>query len=237
MENSILVITKKGIMLTSGAETTKIAPFMEGGFIDSTSLDSIKTTIGEISTIVEKSKSDEGFLSYVYNSRMAFDYASNRVLIYNPDKTYSYLYSFESDTVSKIVVNGGSKIVASVIDYPDTIIQDETGKLYSLYTKEDVSLSKEQRFGFALTRPLKMGAAMNMKAVRQLMSIATHGKDSYVKYLLYGSNDNSTYYKVSSRFGKPYKYYRVAIYTSLLPKESFSGTVMTVEERRTHKLR
>jgi len=237
MENSILVITKKGIMLTSGAETTKIASFMEGGFIDSTSLDSIKTTISGISTIVEKSKSDEGFLSYVYGSRMAFDYASNRVLIYNPDKTYSYLYSFESDTVSKIVLNGGSKIVTSVIDYPDTIIQDETGKLYSLYAKEDVSLSKEQRFGFALTRPLKMGAAMNMKAVRQLMSIATHGKDSYVKYLLYGSNDNSTYYKVSSRFGKPYKYYRVAIYTSLLPKESFSGAVMTVEERRTHKLR
>jgi hypothetical protein len=169
---------------------------------------------------------------------MAFDYASNRLLVYNPEKTYSYVYDFNNDTISKLVINGGRKIVASVLDYPDTIIQDDSGAMYSLYTKDDISTKTGRQYGFALTRPLKMGAALNLKSVKQVMHLTSNcGNGSYVKYILYGSNDNATYYRVSSRFGKPYKYYRVAIYTSLMPKESFPGTVMTIEERRTHKLR
>jgi hypothetical protein len=196
------------------------------------------TTNSVFSNIIEKTSDKLGFLSYLYGSRMAFDYASNRILVYNPDKSYAYIYKFDNGTVTKLMINNGAKIVTSVIDYPDTIIQDETGALYSLYTKEDISSNDTQQNGLALTRPLKMGGAMSMKAVKQIMSITTHGgKDSFVKYLLYGSNDNVKYYRVSSRFGKPYKFYRVAIYTSLLPKESLSGTVMTIEERRTHKLR
>lgn len=237
MENSIMIITKKGMMLTSGGEMTKVAPQMDGGVLNTSNLEGVDTTNSVFSNIIEKTSDKLGFLSYLYGSRMAFDYASNRILVYNPDKSYAYIYKFDNGTVTKLIINNGAKIVTSVIDYPDTIIQDETGALYSLYTKEDVSSNETQQNGFMLTRPLKMGGAMSMKAVKQLMSIATHGKDSYVKYLLFGSNDNNTYYKVSSRFGKPYKYYRVAIYTNLLPKESLSGTVMTIEERRIHKLR
>lgn len=238
MENSIMIITKKGLMLTSGGEMSKIALQMEGGILDYSSLDGVKTTDATFEGLVGKSADDTGFLSYLYGARMAFDYASNRIFIYNPDKTYSYIYKFENDTVSKMVINGGAKIVTSVIDYPDTIIQDETGVLYSLYSKTDVSTSSERMGGLILTRPLKMGGAMDMKAIRQIKTVeANRTKDSFVKYNLYGSNDNVKYYRVSSRFGKPYKYYRVAIYTSLLPKESLSGTVFTIEERRTHKLR
>jgi hypothetical protein len=169
---------------------------------------------------------------------MAFDYASNRLLVYNPNKTYSYLYNLDNDTATKLVINGGKKIVASALDYPDTIVQDESGALYSLYTKEDVSSKGSRQYGMALTRPLKLGAALNMKSIRQIIHLTSNcGSGSYVKYILYGSNDNATYYRVSSRFGKPYKYYRVAIYTYLLPKESLSGSALTMEERRTHKLR
>lgn len=238
MENSILVVTKKGVMLTTGGEMSKIAGLMEGGVSDCSGFSSISTSVDALSTLVSKSKDTEGFLSYVYGARMAFDYASNRVLIYNPKKSYAYFYRFDNDTTTKMVVGGGASIISSVIDYPDTIIQDSNGTLYSLYNKEDLSVKDERMYGFALTRPLKMNAVMNMKAISQIMNVATYGGNgSFVKYNLYGSNDNVKYYKVSSRFGRPYKYYRVAIYTSLLPKESLSGTAFTIEERRTHKLR
>lgn len=238
MENSIMIITKKGLMLTSGGEMNKIALQMEGGVLDCSSLDGVKTSNPTFAELVDKSADETGFLSYLYGARMAFDYSSNRIFIYNPEKTYSYIYKFENDTVSKMVINGGSKVITSVIDYPDTIIQDETGVLYSLYSKDDLSTCSEIMYGLIVTRPLKMGGAMDMKSIRQVKSIeANRSNDSYVKYNLYGSNDNVKYYKISSRFGKPYKYYRVAIYTSLLMKESLPGTVFTVEERRTHKLR
>lgn len=238
MENSLVVITKKGIMLTAGGEMNKVASQMDGAMIMASSLNGIGTSVSELSNLVSKSSDDMGFLSYVYGSRMAFDYASNRLLVYNPEKTYSYVYDFNNDTVSKLVINGGRKIVASVLDYPDTIIQDDSGAMYSLYTKEDISTKTGRQYGFALTRPLKMGAALNLKSVKQVMHLTSNcGNGSFVKYILYGSNDNATYYRVSSRFGKPYKYYRIAIYTHLLPKESLSGSAITTEERRTHKLR
>lgn len=238
MENSLVVITKKGIMLTAGGEMNKVASQMDGAMIMASSLSGIGTSISELSNLVTKASDDMGFLSYVYGSRMAFDYASNRLLVYNPEKTYSYIYDFNNDTISKLVINGGRKIVASVLDYPDTIIQDDSGAMYSLYTKDDISTKTGRQYGFALTRPLKMGAALNLKSVKQVMHLTSNcGNGSYVKYILYGSNDNAIYYRVSSRFGKPYKYYRIAIYTHLLPKESLSGSAITTEERRTHKLR
>ena len=238
MENSLVIITKKGIMLTTGGEMNKIAPQMEGGVLNVSDLNNIGTSIPELANLVSKGSDNAGFLSYVYGSRMAFDYASNRLLVYNPSKTYSYLYNFDNGTVSKIIINGGKKIISSVLDYPDTIVQDESGVLYSLYEKVDISMQESRQYGIALTRPLKLGAALAMKSIKQIIHLTSnHGNGSYVKYLLYGSNDNVTYYRISSRFGKPYKYYRVAIYTHLLPKESLSGTALTIEERRTHKYR
>lgn len=238
MENSLVVITKKGIMLTTGGEMQKVAAQMDGGVLNLSTLVGVGTSVADLSNLVGKASDSTGFLSYVYGSRMAFDYASNRLLVYHPEKTYAYLYNFDNDTVSKLVINGGKKIISSVLDYPDTIIEDESGALYSLYTKEDVSMKTLRQYGVCLTRPLKMGAALSMKSIKQVMHLTSNnGNGSYVKYLLYGSNDNVTYYKVSSRFGKPYKYYRVAVYTYLLPKESLSGSAIITEERRTHKLR
>ena len=238
MEDSVVVITKKGLMLNQGGEIVKLASQMDGGVIDLSLFKGIETSISEISKIVNKAKDNTSFLSYLYGSRMAFDYASNRLFIYNREKNYSYVYNFNNNTISKLLLGQDLKIETSVIDYPDVIIQDQKGNLYSLYDKNDISTQSTRYYGMIFTRPLKMGGPLTLKSIRQIMLLATYNnKESFVKYLLYGSNDNVSYYQVSSRFGKPYKYYRLAIYTNLLPKESFSGTAITIEERRTGKLR
>lgn len=237
MEDSVAVVTKKGVMLTTGGVMTRVAAQLDGGMFLMDSLDGIKTSFQEFSSLVEAASDNEGFVSYVYSSRMAFDYASNRLLVYKDNKPYSYIISMENGMVTKMSLKGNS-IVASVLDYPDTILQDSEGKLYSLYDKVDVSTLDKKMYGILVTRPLKMNEAMTMKSIRQLKTIgACFSKDSYIKYLLYGSNDNTTYYKVGSRFGKPYKYYRLVVYTCLIPKESVSGTALTIEKRRTSKLR
>lgn len=238
MEDSVVVITKKGLMLNQGGEMVKLAPQMDGGVFDKSILSGVATSNAAISKLCSFSSDTEGFLSYLYDAKMAFDYSSNRLFIYNTSKPYSYVYNFDNSTVSKMILDNGAKVVSSVVDYPDTIVQDETGRLYSLYAKDDVSVMSSRLNGFALTRPMKFGGAMTMKSIYQIKNLDSALSDgSFVKYLIYGSNDNIHYYKVASRFGKPYKYYRLAIYTNLLPKESFSGTAITIEERRTGKLR
>ena len=238
MEDSVVVITKKGLMLNQGGEMVKLAPQMDGGVFDKSVLSGLTTSNTAIAKLCNYSADTQGFLSYLYDARMAFDYSSNRLFIYNTSKPYSYVYNFDNSTVSKMILDNGAKVVSSVVDYPDTIVQDETGRLYSLYAKDDVSVMSNRLNGFALTRPMKFGGAMTMKSIYQIKNLDSALSDgSFVKYLIYGSNDNVHYYKVASRFGKPYKYYRLAIYTNLLPKESFSGTAITIEERRTGKLR
>lgn len=238
MENSVVIITKKGLMLTSGGEMTKIAEYMDGGIMDISTLSGVEGSNEAIRVLVESGMDDEGFLSYVYNSKMAFDYSSNRLFIYRPDKGYSYVYHFENDTVSKMVIGDGARIVASVLDYPDTILQDENGALYSLYSKNDINAISEIQKGFALTRTLKLGAPLTMKTITDMKLITnTCNPGSYVKFALFGSNNDVDYVRVSSRHGKPYKFYRIALYTNLLPKESISGSVLLIEKRREHKLR
>jgi len=234
LENSVVIITKKGIMLTSGNEMTLLTERMNGKAFDNGTLPDVK--IGEYTALVEKALDVSGFKPFVEGARMAFDYASNRLLIYNVDKPYSYLYNFDNDTMTKFVPD--SKIVTAVIDYPDYIVQNATGQLYSLYNKEDVNTLATRMRGLAITKSLKLGHALSLKSIVQVKNMGTRtSNDSFVKYMLFGSNDDITYVRVGSLKGKPYKYYRLALYTYLLPKESFSGTAVVLEERRNHKLR
>jgi hypothetical protein len=235
LEDSVVFVSKKGLMLSSGGDMIHVAPYMSGRHFDKDVLD--KLDVSSHSYLVNATDDTEGFVSYLYGSRLVYDYASNRLIVYNPNKDYSYVYSFDNGVVSRMVIGDGLKIVSSAMDYPDVVLQDNKGGLYSVYEKEDVNSLSDHRYGFMLTKSLKMGDALVMKSIKQIKNIGTMSSDSYAKYMIYGSNDNCTWYRIMSRFGKPYKYYRLAIYTNMLPKETFIGTALTIEKRRTNKFR
>lgn len=239
LENSILAITKKGIMITGAtSDMTQIALQMEGKNFDFSVLPEFTSGATSIANIATASVDSEGFRDYLEKARMAYDYSSDRIIIYSKGKKFSYVYNFSTATVGKLVLGNGDGIVTHVLDYPDSIVQTTSGKLYSLYGKEDINELNAQRMGFAITRPLKCGHALSLKTIMQVKNLwAKASSSSSVQYKIYGSNDNITYYQLKSRFGKPYKYYRMALFVNMLPKESISGTVLVIEERRTNKLR
>ena len=236
LENSIVIITKKGIMMTSGGEMAQIATHMDGANFETSSLNDIGASMDEYVSLVEHASDGDGFLSYLYGSRMAYDYSSNRLVIYNPDKKYSYIYSFENGTVTKLSLSG-ERIVTSVMDYPDTIIQTESGKLYSLYEKEEMNSLESHRYGLAVTRPMKLDNAAAYKIIHRIKNLGRFGEGSSVKYRLYGSMDGTSYSMVRSLRGRSYLYYRMVFYTHMLPKEGFSGTLMAFDYRMSHKFR
>ena len=239
LENSILAITKKGIMVAGGSsDMTQIALQMDGRNFATSSLRGLKTHSDVFSDIIEKSEDAIGFREYLEGSRMAYDYSSDRVIIYNKHKSYSYVFGFSNGVVSKLVLNGGDNIITHVLSYPDSIIQTSSGRLYSLYQKEDVNTISERRIGFAITRPLTFGNPLGLKSIQQFKNMWTKAVDSSsVRSKIYGSNDNVTYVPIQSKYGNPYKYYRIAFYTDMLPKEALVGTALVVDTRRTNKLR
>lgn len=238
LEDSIVIVTQRGLMLTTGGVINKLASQMDGSSFDSTTLEGIASWNEDFKSMLEYSASRENFISYLYESKIAYDYSLNRLFIYNPEKTYSYIYNFDNHSVTKVVFEGGVRSINSVLDYPDTIIQNSDGSLYSLYQKEDISSKTEHQKGLIITRALKFSALMELKSIFRIKNIhSAYSVDSYVKCNIYGSNDNVNYYLATSRFGKPYKFYRIVVYTNLLPKETLSGTIIEFEKRRANKLR
>lgn len=238
LEDSIVIVTQRGLMLTTGGEITKLATHMDGASFDSTTLENAASWNEEFRLMLESSVSHESFITYLYGAKIAYDYSLNRLFIYNPEKTYSYIYNLDNQSVSKIVFGEEIKSINSILDYPDTIIQNSDGSLYSLYKKEDISSKTEHQKGLIITRALKFGSMMDLKSIFRIRNIHSgFDKESYVKCNIYGSNDGVNYYLSASRFGKPYKFYRMVIYTNLLPKETLSGTIFEFEKRRTNKLR
>lgn len=239
MENSILAITKKGIMITgASSDLALIAQQMDGKNFAASSLDGLADVDSAYKALFNYANDTEGFRDYLEGARMAYDYSSDRIIIYNKEKSYCYVYMFSNGTVSKLVVGDGDKVITHALSYPDSILQTASGKLYSLYEKQDINELSDRRFGFAVTRPLTLGNPLSLKTVRQIKNMFYRESEaSSVKYKIFGSNDNITYAPIRSRYGKPYKYYRLAFFTELLPKESFAGSAIVVEERRNHKLR
>ena len=238
LEDSIVIVTQRGLMLTTGGQITKLASHMDGASFDSTILKGVASWNNDFKSILDSSVSHESFITYLYGSKIAYDYSLNRLFIYNPEKTYSYIYSLDNESVSKIVFDGGSKTINSVLDYPDTIIQNSDGSLYSLYQKEDINSKTDRQKGLIITRALKLGALMDLKSIFRIKNIHSGKSDgSFVKCNIYGSNDNVNYYLATSRFGKPYKFYRIVLYTNMLANETLSGTIIEFEKRRTNKLR
>lgn len=238
LEDSIVIVTQRGLMLTTGGVINKLASQMDGASFDSTTLEGIASWDEEFKSMLTSSVSRESFISYLYGAKIAYDYSLNRLFIYNPKRAYSYIYNFDNHSVTKVVFKGYARSINSVLDYPDTIIQNSDGSLYSLYQKEDVSSKTDHQKGLIITRALKFGSMMDLKSIFRIKNIHSgFDSDSYVKCSIYGSNDGVNYYLSASRFGKPYKFYRMVIYTNLLPKETLSGTVFEFEKRRTNKLR
>ena len=151
-------------------------------------------------------------------------------------ETLDTFRKWADDPMTKLVLSGES-VVTSVLDYPSTIIQTSSGRLLSLYEKEDVNTLEERRTGVAVTRPLKIGNPAAYKIMDRIRNFGRIGKDSYVKYRIYGSMDGTAYAPLKSLRGKSYLFYRIAFYTNMLPKEGFSGTLIGFDYRMTNKFR
>lgn len=235
-DNAVLFITEKGLMAINGPIINNLSETMDGQHYRISALTHASSKIPEFISLINNADDKEGFIRYINNAITTYDYTGKRIILSHPNKTYSYVYSLESSTFSKMVLPGKS-FITSVSDYPDSIMQDNSGKLYSLYKKVDRNIVADRKYGFIVTRPLKLGDPLTLKNIFQLKNIGHFSTDSYIRYAMYGSNDGIGYNRIHSKHGKPFKYYRFIIYSKLLPKEYFSGTIVISQQRRDNKIR
>lgn len=179
---------------------------------------------------------DGDFRKFLANCRIAYDYRESLLRIYSSDYIYHYVYNIADQTFAK-AENEENTLLAVASSYPDSLVQEVGGKVYSMLAKPDINADQRTYSGTFITRPLKLGSSLELKTIRQILHFFNSNKGT-MKLRIFGSNDCRTWRELKSIHGKPWLFYTLQYdLSNLRASDSFAGTVLAVETRFNDKMR
>lgn len=245
IDDAVLFPTERGIMMQRGRESECITDVLDDYPFDFLSIYSHSTKdktypnkLLALGNIPESDVKYVRFRKYLEEAGMIYDYYDSRIIVFNPNYTYAYVYSLKSNMWGTMhnVFNKRVNI------YPESYATDKEGKILDVYVKEPT----ENVPFFLCSRPLTLG----QDAYKTMFDCITRGYFSSIQagkcgMVLFGSNDLVNWYYVGSSVnmylrnlvGSPYKYFRLALMGNLAPKESISALSTEYQSRLQNKLR
>lgn len=175
---------------------------------------------------------------YLKEAEMVFDYYNSRLVLFNPNCKYAYIYSLRSGMWGAIP----NKFRSRVNIYPQAYAVNTDGRIVDLYNPD----AEEYVPYFFCTRPMTLDAANVHKTIFSLIVRGYFQPDvKKCGIALYASNNLFDWVLVSTSAtqylrgiaGTPYKYFRIACIGNLRPEESISGCSIDVQPRWNNKLR
>lgn len=238
IDDAVLYPTSRGIMMQQGRNSICITDQLDGypfNFMEMKYAKQIiatnETESGEISYI--------RFKDYLKSADMIYDYYDNRIIVFNPNQAYAYVYSLKSK------MWGTMKNVFSkrVNIYPESYATNKEGKILNVYVEEPYFNTPY----FLCSRPLTISDKEVYKTIFTCIARGYFRKEINGKcaMVLYGSNNLFDWYLIKTSIneylrgiaGSPYKYFRVALIGNLATNESISGLSAEFQERLQNKLR
>ena len=240
LDTSVLYSTDRGIMMLSGSDSVCVSEsiYTDADFkliTPSTtdtadllpSLDNLISTTPSVAT----ASGIVPFKTFLPDARMLYDYTHQRVIVYNPEKTYAYIYSLKSKQWGMM----SSNIQYGINAYPECLAVDADNKIINLSA---IPTNDTPVNGMLITRPLKLEQPDVLKTVDTIIQRGQFRK-GHVKSILYGSRDlfhwhlvySSTDHYLRGFRGTPYKYFRVVLLTELKKDESIFGCTVQFTPR------
>ena len=243
IDSAVLFATDRGIMMISGSNTTCISDELnERNVFNPSSLPKIDNVITEY--INPDSLDYVPFLTFVYGCRMIYDYVHQRIIVFNPQYRYAYVYSLKSKKWGMMY----STIQKAINSYPNAlaVIKDENeNNVIVDYSKDSVLLpTVGSQKGVIITRPIKLDEPDTLKTVN---TVITRGKfeKGHVKTILYGSRDLENWHLIASSVdhtlrylhGTPYKYFRIVLLCDLEKGESIISSTIEYTNKYADQIR
>ena len=241
IDNAVLFASDRGIMLLSGPSVQCISDSINAE--DLFGIDDLPKSDALIN--IFNSNTDDvvsldkiallPFSEFIKGCRMIYDYTNQRIIVYNPDVKYAYVYSLKSQGWGMIL----SDIASNVNSYPDALAMTNDNKLVD-FSKTSANGSQ----ALIVTRPFKLGSPDIFKTIDTVIQRG-HFRSSHVKQILYASNDLYNWHIVWSstdRYmrgfsGSPYKFFRLALVCDFDKSESISGFSVQFAARMSDQLR
>ena len=236
LDDAVLFATERGIMLLSGSTVKCISDD-----VNSKSPFDV-TTLPQYAALLEAGDCETGemgyvpFLDYIKGSRMIYDYVHQRVVVYNPDKPYAFVYSLGSGKWGMM----RSDLDDDVNSWPEALGVDDDGTVVDFSETDPTQGVK----GMLITRPFKLEPHDALKTINTIIQrgyfdFHNDGTVKKVQQILYGSRDLFNWHIVWSSQdqylrgfrGTPYKYFRLALICNLDEKEKLYGFTVQYEPR------
>jgi len=213
-DGAIFFVSKKGLMVVVGNDVRCVSEQLSG-------------------------KSVINFDAYFSNCMIAYDYRDSLLWIFNADynSQYALVYSIKTGTFAwkKLDSEEANNVINN---YPDYLIQDNVGSVYSLYHRVAPVNDTIPYNASIKTRPMKLENALALKSIMQIRHIYDFYKYATIGLKIEASNNMREWETLRSLGGTPWKYYRFTYnFDGLQAADTFSGSILITQERRTNKLR
>lgn len=239
IDSAVLFPTDRGIMLLSGSETTCISTAIDNNTSPAriASLPHIETLLDmlQLNGANRSIIPDIPLKHFLRDCGMVYDYAHQRIIIFNPDYMFGYVYSLRTQLWGMMYTG----IRYAIRSYPQALAVSADGSLVDF--SADGGTTPPQ---LLITRPVSLGDPDLHKTVDTVIQRGGFAKGK-VQSVLYGSRDLFNWYIIrSSRnhrlenfSGSPYKYFRIALLCHLDPGETLQGATLQFRTRLTNRLR
>lgn len=215
----VFFTSEKGLMAISGGAATCVSTQLSG------------PNPRDFKTI-----GDGDFRHFLKDCRIAYDYRESILRIYSPSVNYHYVYNVIDQTFAKMW-NEEAPMLTIASDYPDSLVQEADGKIYSMLAKPDINADTRSYSGTFVTRPLKLGSSLELKTIRQMLHFF-NSDTGKLSLRIFASNDCRTWAELHSLQGKPWKFYTLQYdLANLRAIDSYAGTVLAIETRLNDKMR
>lgn len=237
IDTAVLFSSDRGIMMIRGSESICISEAINDMTFDMSKLPAYNDIL-QLAGFNTVHFEFISFLEYIKKCGMSYDYTNQRIVIFNKEYHYAYVFSLRSKTWSFIT----SDFSSAVNSYPDSYIMTTDNKLANISIADNGQLHDIP--GLVVTRPIKFGSPDILKTIDTCIHRGVFPKGC-VQTVLYGSRDLMNWFVISSSKnhylrmmrGTPFKYFRFVIVTNFSSGHSLSGTSVSLDARMINKLR
>ena len=171
IDSSVLFATSRGLMAIAGGTVTKLSTDIEGYLPSCLDSSPLIPKIASIAGMNDKLSTTEfhNFIDSGSNLRIAYNYASNEIIVSNTAYPYSYIYNTQSQTWSKVDYT----IYYVTNSYPDChaihLRTDGTRHLINPYNPHR-TIAKT----LLITKPIKMGTDAHKRILQSALRALVH---------------------------------------------------------------
>lgn len=238
LDSAVLFSTDRGIMLLEGATATCISNAIFGvNTVPITALPQFKQLYAHANL---SSSATVPQITDIHDMQYLYDYIHQRIIAYVQSSPVAFVFSIKSKQWGMMQSNFKHSINA----YPDTMAITNGNHVITL---SDVSYERQLDYigtQLLVTRPLNVDAQNIFKTVNTVIQRGMFKKGN-VMQVLFASNDllnwvivwSSTDQYLRGFSGTPYKYYRMALLTTLHANECVTGATIQFLPKLTNQPR